>query len=1053
MGATASWLRAQRVALGVVLALLLLYTLVGFQLVPRLVRHALIGYAQRDLQRHLTIGTITFNPFTFTAQIRQLALSEADDAPIASFALLRISASASSSVVHRAWSLSEVRLERPNLNALIDRSGALNLARLAPPHAGPAPQPAAAPSLPALRIALFAVHQGQIHFEDRSRDQPFTATLIPIEFSLTDFRTQPSFDNRYHFSAATSAGERLDWSGEFTLQPLGSNGQFTVAALKASTIAAYLGDALPFALRSGSLDVLGQYQFVASGESDLTLKLPSLKLHQLTIAPRSAAGTEAAASAADTTDAWIQLPELDITNTSISPTQRRMAIAEMTLQSPVLQVFRFPDGSLNLQRLMGAPSNATAANASASAGAVPASSAAAGGAGAAGAVTAAPAPAWTIELAQLKVDGASVAVEDRSVSPVFKLSIAPLSLRLQNYSSLGTKPVLFTLDAGLGQSGHLKSEGSVMLGTLDATVDTELQGIDLPALQPYVAQTSELTINSGRLSAKSHVVYVATPARGQPKLKLSGELEVANFATRDNTLKEKFVNWDMLQVSGLRYQLAPDALDIQQVRTRGAYGRVIIGADGSLNITDILRAHAAGTPSKVAAAGPGPSVVVAAAPKKEAHKAAAATTAVTTSAPLAMPARIRRIDIEDAAANFTDHSVQPAFSSAILGLSGSVVGLSSDPASRAQVSLMGSVDRYAPVSITGQVNVLSAATYTDLTMQFRNIELTTFNPYSGKFAGYNIEQGKLTTEMSYHVENRKLDAKHHVVIDQLEFGAATESKQAVPLPIKLAVALLKDRNGVIDLNLPVTGSLDDPTFSIWPIVWQVFRNLIVKAVTAPFKLLGSLFGGGADLSYVEFPAGSAMLSSADTTKLNQLASALVERPQLKLDIPLHVTSSGDDAVLARAALERAVAAVQAGGAAPAAAVQAGEAAPATAVATPAAMAAQVKSLAAVFHQQFQADPIYPQPQPSGDGSPAPPAGGKKQSSLDDAARIAWLEQQLLPKFAPTQGRRDALARARAEAAQGVVLSNQQVQPERVFLTERDSAGGSDSVAHMELKLQ
>ena len=141
-------------------------------------------------------------------------------------------------------------------------------------------------------------------------------------------------------------------------------------------------------------------------------------------------------------------------------------------------------------------------------------------------------------------------------------------------------------------------------------------------------------------------------------------------------------------------------------------------------------------------------------------------------------------------------------------------------------------------------------------MSFRNIELSIFNPYSGKFAGYDISKGKLTTELHYKVEGRKLDAQHHIIIDQLEFGDKTASKQAVSLPIKLAVALLKDRNGVIDLNLPVGGSLDDPSFRLAPIIWKVFVNLLEKAVTAPFALLGALFGGGPDLQFIDFKPGA-----------------------------------------------------------------------------------------------------------------------------------------------------------------------------------------------------
>jgi hypothetical protein len=281
----------------------------------------------------------------------------------------------------------------------------------------------------------------------------------------------------------------------------------------------------------------------------------------------------------------------------------------------------------------------------------------------------------------------------------------------------------------------------------------------------------------------------------------------------------------------------------------------------------------------------------------------------------------------------------------------------------------------------------------------------------------------------------------------------------VSLPVKLAVALLKDRNGVISLDLPISGTLDDPSFRIGPVIWQVFKNLIVKAVTAPFALLGRLFGGGADLSYVDFPAGSATLGATDTDKLNHLASALVERPQLKLDIPLQVSSPGDDSALAHAALEKALAEAQPQAAAPAVGAPVGHRGK-RAAAEPAAPppSPRLQALTVLYRQQFQADPLFPPaplaPAPaSAPGAAAAPAAASAAPPLDDAARISWLEQQLLAKFAPTQQRREGLARERAQAAEGVVLGNQQVQPERVFLTERASIGSTPTMARMELKLQ
>jgi hypothetical protein len=1038
-GAALRWLRAHVLALGIVAGLLLLYTLVGFLLVPRIARNQAIDYVQHDLGRKLSIGSLTFNPFSLAAEIHDLALAEADGSPIASFALLRIKFSATSSLLHRAWTFAEVRLEQPVVKALVSRDGSLNLAKLAPP-AAPKPAVPESTSVPAVRVAAFTVNRGQLNFEDRSRGQPFTATLSPIEFALTDFRTQAQFENRYRFTAATSAGEQLDWSGQFSVRPLGSAGEFAITGLKAATIASYLEDALPFAMSSGSIDLRGSYRVVAAGETSVSLTLPSLKVHALAIAPRGTPAAVASAGSDSAAGPWVQLPQVEIADTTIGVSERRVSVGQVTLQKPALQLWREADGSLNLQRLL--PAAAATGD-----------SHAAGAAGEA-AASAVAAPAWKIALARLTVDGASIAAEDRSVKPAMQLTIAPLNLTLQNYASDGAQPLSFELDTGLGESGRLHGGGTLALSPLVAAVTVDLKEFNLPPLQPYVSQQTDMTLYRGRLASQLQLAYAATPPKGQPQLKLSGAIQVTDLATRDNATSVDFITWKALQVAGLRYQLAPDALDIEQVLARGAYGRVIIGANGSLNVKDIL--HPMGAAAQQSAP------LASAPPSKAAKSAKAAKVAKVTPGPPAsrapassaaagMPIHIRRIDVRNGAADFSDHSVEPNFSAAMLGLHGSIVGLSSDPSSRAQVILEGSVDRYAPVTIKGQLAPFSPATYTDLSLSFNNIELTTFNPYSGKFAGYSIAQGKLSTELHYHIENRKLEASHHVVIDQLEFGAATDSKQAVPLPVKLAAALLKDRNGVISLDLPVSGSIDDPSFKIGPIIWKLVVGLITKIVTAPFALLGSLFGGGDHLSYIDFPAGSALLTDAATQNLTQLSKALLERPQLKLDIPLHTISVTDDDALAKAALEQAL---SAGATGPQGAGHAARAAPRGGAAG-SQPSPRLAALVALYRQKFQAEPVYPADAAGAKAGDAK-AGDAKAGAANpdaDAARIAWLEQELLPQFKPTRDERVSLGRARAEAAQAALLANQELAAARVFLTERESGGGAEGQVRMEMKLQ
>jgi hypothetical protein len=346
--------------------------------------------------------------------------------------------------------------------------------------------------------------------------------------------------------------------------------------------------------------------------------------------------------------------------------------------------------------------------------------------------------------------------------------------------------------------------------------------------------------------------------------------------------------------------------------------------------------------------------------------------------------------------------------------------------------------------------VFSAKLYTDLTLSFHNMELTTFNPYSGKFAGYNISKGKLTTELKYKIDGRKLEAGHHIVIDQLEFGDKTASKDAVSVPIKLAVALLKDRHGVIDLDVPVTGSLDDPQFQLGPIIWKVVLNLLVKAVTAPFALLGSLFGGGADLQFVDFPAGSAQLDQAGQQKMKGVAKALAERPQLKIELPIATVPELDRPALVGTHFEELIHDEQ---------VHGGKKKQSTAEVLKLEQLApkeQLDILSKVYRAQFGAAPQFPKP---GDGAEAAPPESRAQAKSEAlTAMIEFLRAALHQHIVIQDDELQALAQQRAETIRQQLLTNTQIDPARVFLVANKKATASPakaqaSLVRLELSLQ
>jgi hypothetical protein len=442
-----------------------------------------------------------------------------------------------------------------------------------------------------------------------------------------------------------------------------------------------------------------------------------------------------------------------------------------------------------------------------------------------------------------------------------------------------------------------------------------------------------------------------------------------------------------------------------------------------------------------------------------------------------MAIAIDAINIEDGSANYADLWIQPHFAVGIQTLNGSILGLSSNPHSRAKVELKGKVDRYAPVHIWGETNPLAATTYSDIRMSFKGVELTSATPYSGHFAGYKIEKGKLSVDIDYKIENRQLTAAHKFVIDQLELGERVESPDAIKLPIKIAVALLKDRNGVIDLDLPVTGSLDDPQFKIGPLIWKAVVNLLVKVATAPFAMLGRLFGGGEQMNYIDFHAGSAVLEPAEHDKLSSLVKALKEKEKLELDVPVTYSPDLDRPGLAAAHLNMRLLALsqdRAGGnkrgktrattnTAGASGKPKGSAAGAgPGGATLATSSAQPAPTDAADDSSSPASAIMDAPPPSdpaltdpaqryhllvalyraelGKSTPLPDpakeieaAGKKKDQQPDFGAANAELEAALLQKVPVSDSELQTLGKHRARAIQDVLLVGTDIDPSRVFV--------------------
>jgi uncharacterized protein involved in outer membrane biogenesis len=830
------------VILAVLVGLVALYAAVGFLLVPRWTRSELVQLTARDFGRTLSIGGVSFNPFTWTLDITDFSLPDADGRPMISFGRLEVAVGISS-VPRLAPSLSAVVLDSPRVNAVVRRDGKLNLEDLEKPFARPAQAQAPAAKPFKLFLDRLAVGNGSVTYEDDSRPSPFRLDLNPIGFELLNFSTTGSTAGSYHLTATIGQGGRLDLTGTIRAQPVLLHGTLKLAGLGARTVGTYLGPALPAEISRGTVALQGSFA-IDSGSNGSTTQSTAQSV-RMTVDVQQAEVSGLGVRPRQVATDYVQLSRFTLGNAHIDLGRRSIRVGEIALAGADVRAWLDAHGQLNLLQLLGAKA-ATSAAASPR----PASRT----------------PAWSIAAPDIRITDTRLFAEDRGVKPAADLTLGPLSARIAGYDSSPDDRMTVSLQSAVNGKGQLRltAQGSLQPEALSAKL--ELSQLDLRPLQPYFSKYTALTLASGLLST---TLEIDRQANGQ--MSAAGGLDVADLRTVDDDLKQDFIKWQRLHIAGFRYVSSPASLRIEHITIVAPYARVIIGADRTVNVSEALHPRAAhkAVPVKTATA------QAAAAGGKPPGRSPAASTAMA----------IGLVRIANGTADYADFSMQPNFATGIQDLHGTIKGLSSDPGSRATVDLQGRVDRYAPVNISGVVNLLAATTYTDIRMTFRGLELTRMTPYAVRFAGYKIASGTLDADLHYKVDHGKLDADHQFVIDQLQLGDQVASPHAIKLPLRLAVALLKDRDGVIRIGLPVTGSLNNPQFSLGPLIGKALVNLLERAVTAPFAMLGRLFGGGADVNRIEFPPGSATLLPAARARVAAVAKALAQRPQLRLQVP------------------------------------------------------------------------------------------------------------------------------------------------------------------------
>ena len=832
----------------VLLGLLLLYAVIGFFVVPPIVKWQLHKQLPAYTHRQAAVQQVRINPFALSLTVRGLALTETNGTPFVGFDELYVNFQLSS-LFRWAWTFSEVKVVAPTANVICFTNGQFNFSDLLTNNASASSNAA---TIPAAVVQRLSITNALLTFTDHTTPKPFHTVYGPTHVELKNLSTRPDEHGPYSIVARTDDGEAFHWSGTFSLNPPQSRGEFKLLNIPPAKYGPYLAHFTTMQVARGRLEVSAAYAVKVAGfppELEVSNAVVHLRGFQL--------------KTPEAGEALLSLEDLVVQDVSASLTNATVRIPLVKLSGGSALVRREAHGGFEAEQYMQVPTNAfvvlrqliadlqEAIN-------VP----------------------LRASLDELRVEDFSVTAEDRSLPTVGKLGLDHANLSVKGVSNQTNAVVTIQCDFQWRGGGHVQLSSTGTLLPLLAEAKIAVNNLALAPLQPYVDSQANLTVQSGALTVTGTARF--DPGNtNTPLLEFKGDVSVADFLSSDTIAFQELVSWENLGVRGIQFEIEPTRLVIDEVKLTGIRATLAVSSNGQPSVLALKKAKPAAATSVTASA-----------------ERSTATNAPATSLEL-FPVRLGALVFERGSLGAVDESLASRFSTRVEEFSGSVKDITFPGLSRATIDIQGKVSALSPFAVVGTLTPDLTNPFADVTITFTNTDLTPLTPYSEKFAGYPLNKGKLAFTVHYLVENRQVKGENVVAVDQLTFGAHNNSSNATKLPVKLGVALLKDRNGRIALDVPVSGSLDDPSFRIGGVVWQVIVNTLIKAATSPFSLLGALVGGGEEMQYVDFDPGAVVPRDSQTNKLMKLTKALYERPALNLEIGATYDAQKDADALGR----------------------------------------------------------------------------------------------------------------------------------------------------------
>lgn len=849
--------------------LMLLFGLVGYFWLPGYAKSQLETALSAEFKRPVTVERIVVSPYALTVTVEGFKVGD-----VVSVGSVRVNLS-STSLFRLMPIVSEVTIDQPKFHLVRVSENRLNISDLLDQWAA---KPTSNEPTPQFSVSNITLNEGQVEWVDQVVKE--TQTVSHIHLGVPFIANTPSQEEVYVQPAFSAHLNGADFSLSGKVRPFSAGQDASLAVelddFDLTRISGYVKS--PLALESALLSTKLQVQFQRrNGGADslnvagdlavkkfkgtltaqkLGIDVPLLSLSGINadvFAQKVAvqhlaiqAQADAAPALSRTGTRFLRWQALSLDTLAVDLKAQLAQVGGVKLAAPELGLARTPAGKLDIVETFAAPATTPPAKlAKAEKTEAPAA-----------------APAWNWSLDKFVLEAGKLQFVDQGRKGAHALTLADLQIETGKLTSLAPPPIPVKLKATVNEHGSLAAEGNVTLaGQADLKLDA--QRFDLVALQGWATEGLNAVLTRGDASFTGDI----HAASGQ--VKLDGDVVLNDFNVLDPLNSEDMLRWKQLRVDKLALNTQPFSVNIGEVSLRDFYAQLLVNSKGQLNLKGIVN-----KPAEPAAAPAPVSSVAAATP-------APVSTASVKPAP-ALPIRIGKITLANGAVDFNDEFIKPNYSVRLSSLKGNIGTLAAGKQSSVEIS--GKVDKSAPLHIAGWVDPFAAQLSLNLQASARGLDLPTLSGYSGHYLGYPIEKGKLSVDVSYLIDKGELKAQNKIFLDQLTLGEKLENPSVLDIPIRLAISLLKNSRGEIDLDLPLSGSLNDPQFSIGGIVVKVLVNLVVKAVTAPFALLGSLFGSGEDLSNLAFAAGVSRLTPEMDGSLQSLSKAMADRPGLKMEI-------------------------------------------------------------------------------------------------------------------------------------------------------------------------